>query len=248
MAVLNLKSFDTNSACTNGTNYTSPNAAEFEISCNTDIPTAANLVTHHVQNLTACTDLCATYTNSSGVTCHGAVFDSTLENGYQNCYLKSQLASTIISNGFHYVQLTRAANGSATNSDPSHHSSSSSSHAWIAGPVVGGIVGLAAIAGVLFWLQRRRRRAQSTHYDLAPLSQASPGSTDQGSLPGNGTIKPAADAQYRDQAGTGIPAMQQQQVPLELDNERPKVELAGNPIIPELPEQRDDLSTSTAEH
>ena len=207
--------FNTDSDCTNGTSYTSPNEAEFETLCNQDIPTAYSVAVYHMSNLSACADACATYSNSSGLTCVAAAFDSTLVNGYLNCYLKSNLNGSVAINGKHMALLTRAADGKSTNSSlPGPASStpdpkspgSSRNHTWIAGPVVGGVVGAFALAGLLYWLRSRQRSTQTTHYSLAPVLQSSPGYT-----------PPPPRT--------------------ELDVDRPRQELPGDFVMPEMPEK-----------
>ncbi|CAI7592937.1 unnamed protein product [Penicillium pancosmium] len=47
-------------------------------------------------------------------------------------------------------------------------SSSSSSEAWIAGPVIGGVAGVAFAAGLVFWLIRRRRKSIAGVEDVPP--------------------------------------------------------------------------------
>ncbi|KAJ5723996.1 hypothetical protein N7488_002031 [Penicillium malachiteum] len=58
---------------------------------------------------------------------------------------------------------TNTADSSSSLSSPlSSSSSSSSSKAWIAGPVAGGIAGIALIAGLIFWCIRRKRQGAGT--------------------------------------------------------------------------------------
>ena len=185
MAILSSAIWDTNSSCVNGTTYTSPSpqSALFEIVCNTNNP-ALDIVTYHAQNMSACADMCATYYNSSGISCAGIVFDSTLGNGYQNCYIKPSVSSLFQSNGVHWVALKQAAQSDHPSSSSSGQlfapppstlatpssSPSSSSKSWVAGPVVGGLAGVAAVGVFLLWLRHRWRPsplAQSSQVSVA---------------------------------------------------------------------------------
>jgi LPXTG-motif cell wall-anchored protein len=58
----------------------------------------------------------------------------------------------------------------STPSPPAPNPDSSSDQAWIAGPVVGGVAGLALVLGIGFWLYRRRKRQRqpSTITDDVP--------------------------------------------------------------------------------
>ncbi|KAI9667848.1 MAG: hypothetical protein M1821_000667 [Bathelium mastoideum] len=174
--------FDTDSSCINGSTYTSPNQAKFEVDCNKEAPTGNVVTAYHVESLDACADACAAYTNSSGVTCLLAVFDSTLEFGYLNCYLQSNLTASNAKNGYHLAFLTQAANGTlanSTSSTPGNSTASSSAsplrlrsnRAWVAGPVVGIVLGAVAVGGLLFWSRRRQRLPEPDQHSLAPMPQ-----------------------------------------------------------------------------
>ncbi|KAI9714532.1 MAG: hypothetical protein M1820_000493 [Bogoriella megaspora] len=233
MAIMSQDIFDTNKTCINGTTYTSPNNAEFEIACNTDRPLSdLSESNFHSENLTACTDACATYTNSSGSTCEAVVFDTTVESGYENCFLKYALGATPTPHpGLHLAQLSKKADGepantnASSNGDPSaspQPSPGSSSKAWIAGPVLGGLAGVAAILGAaLFFLRRSKRaaaaRASHQYYDGKP----------PGYMESNGN--------YADAYGAYKPPGEQQQ-PLEADSRMHIPELGGGGDVHELPE------------
>ncbi|KAJ5986310.1 hypothetical protein N7451_010675 [Penicillium sp. IBT 35674x] len=65
----------------------------------------------------------------------------------------------------------------------SDKSVSSSSEAWIAGPVIGGVAGVALAAALAFWLIRRRRKSNIGAEDIA--HQELPGDHQPPELPGN---------------------------------------------------------------
>ena len=238
MAILKNNAWNTNSSCTNGTTYVAVNEAEFEITCNVNNqPSANDLVQYHMQNMSACADACGTYTNSSGLTCGGVIFDSTMTDGYENCYLKSSSGTSLPGyNGHVWLQLTRSANGTSVNSSSGDTSpqnsalptptappsSSSSSKAWIAGPVIGGIAGLAAIAGLLFYLRRRRQATQPGAY--APAWRM-----DENGFKSDFNQQPMA------QPRTIAFGAQQQQYLVEADGEPQLQELGGHSVPVEMP-------------
>ncbi|KAL9096487.1 MAG: hypothetical protein Q9165_001484 [Trypethelium subeluteriae] len=251
MAILQQSALNANTSCTNGTTYTSSNGAGFAITCNQNQP-PNDLVQFHMQNMSACADACATYTNSSGLTCTGVIFDSSMEDGYQNCYLKSSVGTSFPDNDRHWLQLTRAPSDGMTNSSagdttganatspaPSTPQTSSSSKAWIAGPVIGGLVGIAAVAGLLYWLRRRRHGTQSAHYSQAPMPPAYPKHASQGWPTDETTYKYGPNHQYMAQSGIGQPVIQQQQYLAEADGERALQELGGDAVHVEMPESND---------
>ena len=153
-----------NSSCTNGSVYTAPNNEQFTVSCN-DNRAWNDLIQVHSANLSHCIDSCASYSNATTGDCVAVVYDSTLNSGWQNCWLKSAngVASTLVGN--HYAlkvgnvptNTNGSSTGNSTSTGSNSASSNSSSKAWIAGPVVGGIVGIALIsAGILYFLRRNK--------------------------------------------------------------------------------------------
>jgi hypothetical protein len=146
-----------NRTCPSDTVYAS-GTKNFEIHCG-QLNTGTNITSLHTQNITACLDECA----SSDQSCVGIVFDSSLQGGYQNCYLQNTTSVIQDQAQATYAALTDAVIPSSTTSplpdQPGNSDSGSSSKAWIAGPVIGGIVGVALIAFALFWWRRRKNKA-----------------------------------------------------------------------------------------
>ena len=179
MAVLSSNVGEVNSSCVNGTNYTSPlpRLAEFTVTCNFNNP-VSDIITYHTQNMSACADICATYYNSSGITCAGVMFDSVMDNGWQNCYIKGSFATLEQSDGAHWLQLVQASSNSNSANSSSGDTNATDTKAggsnvvtatppqslrlskvWIAGPVSAALAGAAAIIAFIFWLARRLRRS-----------------------------------------------------------------------------------------
>ncbi|CAG9948366.1 unnamed protein product [Clonostachys rosea f. rosea IK726] len=68
---------------------------------------------------------------------------------------------------------TMTSTTSTTSTSPPPPPSSSSSQAWIAGPVIGGVVGLALIGFLVWWLMRRRRRRAQAQHPVSQVAQTS---------------------------------------------------------------------------
>jgi hypothetical protein len=149
-----------NRDCPTTKTYTTDSKKKFDIHCGQD-SSGTNMTTLHTQNVTACMDACA----KSDQKCIGMVYDSSLNGGFKNCYLKNTTNTLSDLSSAMYASLSSDTGGSDSNggssnsSSNSSSSSSSSSKAWIAGPVIGGLAGLAALAFALFWW--RRRKAQN---------------------------------------------------------------------------------------
>ncbi|KAG4433819.1 hypothetical protein IFR05_010701 [Cadophora sp. M221] len=85
-------------AAINGTIVTS-NEDSFKLSCRED-RSGNNITSQHANSLGDCVNSCATYTNNS---CLGAVFDASMVNGYENCYLKSETGFAVSQIGFTFA-------------------------------------------------------------------------------------------------------------------------------------------------
>jgi hypothetical protein len=153
-----------NATCQNPNTYTSSSTSsrqQFTITCGQDLsPNSPNITLIHTQNITACIDTCAA---SKDKGCVGVVFDSSLQQGFQNCYLKN---STLVGASLPFATYAVAAGHSAEptpgNSNSKGEDTDKSdgdgggSKAWIAGAVVGGLVGLALIGAAIWFLRRRK--------------------------------------------------------------------------------------------
>ncbi|PVH68865.1 hypothetical protein DL98DRAFT_522493 [Cadophora sp. DSE1049] len=129
------------------------NNDSFKLSCGEDCP-GNNITAQHASSLRDCVDTCATYTQAN---CLGAVFDTNMVNGYENCYLKSEIGFTTTQSGFTYaLRQTNTNDTSSDNSNSPSPNKSSSSKAWIAGPVIGALVAIALIIATIWWFRKRK--------------------------------------------------------------------------------------------
>jgi hypothetical protein len=168
-----ITSFDLVDAnCPSEKTYSTTDNNNFDIHCG-QLNEGTNITSIHTQNITSCMDSCAR-TNS----CVGVVFDSTLANGFHNCYLQNTTSTISDKASATFAALSGSSIPSSSSSaspNSSSSSDSSSSKAWIAGPVIGALVGLAIIAGAAFWWRRRQNAAAAAGekhdgvaYDVAP--------------------------------------------------------------------------------
>lgn len=170
----------------------------FEVHCN-QLNAGTNMTSLHTQNITSCMDACAK--NNQG--CIGVVFDSALTSGFKNCYLQNSTNTISDNPSATYAALTSGSTGSGGGSGSGSNDSGSSSKAWIAGPVLGGIAAIGLIAFAIFWFRRRKAQQGSAgpvekdghefgHYGPAPAY--SPGGHD-----------PRGQAQYFDNSPMHAP-------------------------------------------
>ncbi|KAF2443264.1 hypothetical protein P171DRAFT_391481 [Karstenula rhodostoma CBS 690.94] len=151
-----------NTDCNKNETYTSTqdDSKNFAVHCG-QTNQGTNMTMVHTQNLTSCMEECAG--NKQG--CVGVVYDSTLQSGYNNCYLQNTSSIFNDIGGSTYAVLTGAkpkASGTGSNNSNNSNdggSSSGGSKAWIAGAVVGPILGLALIGAAIFFLRRRKPSA-----------------------------------------------------------------------------------------
>lgn len=142
-----------NRECPTSKTYTS-SSKKFDIHCG-QVNTGTNITSVHSQNLTSCMDTCA----KSDQKCVGVVFDSSLNGGYNNCYLQNSTSTFADQASATYASLSGSGAPSGTGSpDSNSNPPSSPSKAWIAGPVIGGIAALALIAFLIFWWRRRKSK------------------------------------------------------------------------------------------
>ena len=186
-----ITSFDRVDAnCPASKTYSTTDNTNFDIHCG-QLNEGTNITQIHTQNITSCIDSCATTDK-----CMGVVFDSTLQNGFRNCYLQNTTSTISDKASATFAALSGSSIPSSSpsstpgnsNSNPNSGSGSASSSdggskAWIAGPVVGALAGLAIIAGVVFWWRRRNNSAAAAgekhervqhagYYHAHPMSEA----------------------------------------------------------------------------
>ncbi|CRG88467.1 hypothetical protein PISL3812_05497 [Talaromyces islandicus] len=136
--------------CPTYTTYTSTDGKAFNITCSQTATQATNITFSHRKNITACIDSCASHDGTPE--CEAVVFDATLGSGYENCQLLNSVQMLDSSSSLNIAQLVSTSSGSTSSS-----SSSSSSKAWIAAPVIGGVVAIVGIGLAWFWWNRRKR-------------------------------------------------------------------------------------------
>jgi hypothetical protein len=182
--------------CPSGNKYSASGNHNFDVHCG-QLSTGTNITSIHSQNITSCMDSCATTDK-----CIGVVFDSALQNGFKNCYLQNTTSTVTEKASATYAALSGSNIPSATPSggsgsgsgsvDGVNTGSESSSKAWIAGPVIGGLAAIAIIAFAIFWWRRRKAGAANAvekdstvhQYDAAPAY--SPGVPPQQHSQGHG--------------------------------------------------------------
>ena len=257
MAVLNQNAWGLNLSCTNGSTYVSPNQAEFKVVCSQNIY-GDDLVQLHMQNLSACADACATYSNKSGLACVGAVFDSTLLTGYQNCWLKSGSEDFASQGGLHWAELSKAATSTslATKAPPSPSSSPLVSSPSLAKTVKGLSAGLAvfvvlglaaSVLAFIFWrrlrrLQRRPEQSRTAQSIQTPPTSppAAPPPTYPEHAPPQGLPRNEDLYHFRPyqprlaQPEAAIPGARTQEMMPSIDSSKEMQELGGTNIV-EMP-------------
>lgn len=121
------------------------NGTRFDIHCG-QLNQGLNMTNLQAQNITDCMDACAA--DDEG--CQAILFTPVLDDGYHNCYLQKTTNDIIDQANATYAAVH------PSNNHTGGSSGSSPSKAWIAGPVIGGIVSLAAIGYAIFWWRRRK--------------------------------------------------------------------------------------------
>ncbi|KAF2113283.1 hypothetical protein BDV96DRAFT_475160, partial [Lophiotrema nucula] len=140
--------------CPSNDQYTATGNKQFDIHCG-QLNQGVNITSLHTRNVTACMDACA----ASNKNCVGVLFDSSLAGGLSNCYLQNTTSVITDQTSATYAVLagtTLPTSSPSTAPLPSSSDSGSSSKAWIAGPVIGGIAGIAIIAAAFFLWRRKK--------------------------------------------------------------------------------------------
>jgi len=170
--ITRIDSIDKN--CPSSKSYVSSQGNKnFDIRCG-QTSAGSSIMSIHARNLTSCMDSCA----GSDKGCLGVVFDSTLNSGFRNCYLKNTTSTTSDQASATYAVI----NGTSTPSQSfTPISSTVRSKAWIAGPVLGGIALLCLVAlFALWWRKRKAKKAgvaprEKAGGQYAPAKAYSPG-------------------------------------------------------------------------
>lgn len=155
--------------CNKNDTYTSTkdDSKNFAVHCG-QTNQGTNMTMVHTQNFTSCMETCAG--NKQG--CVGVVYDSTLQGGYNNCYLQNTSSVFNDVGSSMYAVLTGAkpkqsdsgsgsGSGSGSNNNGNNNNDKdkdSGSKAWIAGAVIGPILGLALIGAAIFFFRRSKAR------------------------------------------------------------------------------------------
>lgn len=183
-----------NTTCPSENSYTT-GGKTFEIHCG-QLNTGTNITSVHRANLTSCMDTCAN--NNQG--CVGVIFDSTLQGGFQNCYLQNTTSVVTNNANITFALLTGTSiptskpsgtnqpSSSGTN-QPSSSVASSSSKAWIAGPVIGSIAAIALLIGAFIWWRKRAAQSKQQEYSLASANHYSPTELDSSQTTEMGTTE-----------------------------------------------------------
>ncbi|KAF1946866.1 hypothetical protein EJ02DRAFT_335402 [Clathrospora elynae] len=180
--------------CPSDNTYTAAQGkTSFDIHCG-KANTGANITIIHSQNVTACMDACA----ASDQKCVGVLFDSTLAGGYNNCCLQNTTSVIVDQASVTYAVLSTqplASSSTSPSASPgTSPSSSPPSKAWIAGPVIGGIVAFLALSFAIFWWRNRKAsKAVGIEKDGRPLAHT----TGHGLAPSYSPDGHAGDAQQQ---------------------------------------------------
>lgn len=141
---------DANTTCSGG-DYQSTGGVTFEIKCDSrgDGPT---LNSTHTDRLEDCLDACANYVPASGNgKCANVAYEPNSKSGYLNCHLKPYLSNITANSDWRVATISNLSSGDA---DTTSDQDTSLSKAWIAGPAVGGVVGVALLIWSILWWQR----------------------------------------------------------------------------------------------
>lgn len=181
-------------SCKNGSNMTAAGGAVFELSCN-DNRAGNDLDRTHAEDWQSCIDACGKFNNATAGECAGALWDSTLGSGWENCWLKSASGTSSFVQGNHFaLKVSGSTSGGSTET-------SSSSKAWIAGVIVGVIAVILLLAFAAWFMRRRRSKAGPQHvYEKSATSApvVYEKSVDQACGPA-GSAKPALPYELGDQ-------------------------------------------------
>lgn len=170
-----------NSSCVDNIDYiSSANDKTYRTSCSQS-DDSPSIDSTHAPNFESCMETCASY-HVNGTSCIAVNYDGSFRNGYDNCYMKIQVAGRHSSMDYSFAELITG-DGHTDVSSTSATPRTSPSVAAIAGPVTGAIAFVILASALFWWWWRRKRQAQVATGDNERAS--------------NGGGNPARDPQRR---------------------------------------------------
>ncbi|CRG83871.1 hypothetical protein PISL3812_01227 [Talaromyces islandicus] len=166
--LLDLASLPKIDACSKAEQISSNNKT-FNTTCSEGRAGSSNISSSYSSTMIGCIDQCAAHDEEDSGPCLGVLYDNSFHEGFYNCYLLNATGSRDASQNFTYAELVSGNSSSALPSTPAVPSStpssgsddagSSSSKAWIAGPVIGAVAAVVIVVAGWFWWRRRRMTA-----------------------------------------------------------------------------------------
>ncbi|RAO72251.1 uncharacterized protein BHQ10_008263 [Talaromyces amestolkiae] len=147
------------------------NDKTFNVTCFEGRVGSSNITSVYSANITGCIDECATYNGTES--CLAVFYDNSFDDGFENCYLLNDTGTEIAPLNSTYAELVSSDNSTST-STPDSSDNSSSSKAWVAGPVVGAVAAVTIVALGFLWWRRRAGRRQDTKFTPIELDQSPP--------------------------------------------------------------------------
>ena len=149
--------------CTNNAQLTAKDGQIFVTSCNIN-QTNNDLWQIHEETIEDCLDTCASW---DGGDCKAVVYDTRRINGWENCWLKNGTSVGVTVTGMTLAVM--GSNSGSSGSNPGNGGSAgeskTASKAWIAGPVIGVIVVLGAVAYGMTWRRKRSASPGTEKYE-----------------------------------------------------------------------------------
>ncbi|MCJ1360872.1 MAG: hypothetical protein MMC33_010881, partial [Icmadophila ericetorum] len=161
-----------NISCPVTATYTAGNDGKsFEVGCNSGRLGGSN-TSYHDDSLDGCIGTCAT---NSSQDCLGIIYDGSLQDGWENCYLLNVTGKpTSVANST-FALFSPSDKDTNSTSAPLIPSPSlkGTSKAWVSAPVVGGILVTVLLTGLFFWWLRKRS-AKATNRSAPGVSGYGP--------------------------------------------------------------------------
>lgn len=141
----------------------------FNVTCFEGRVGSSNITSVYTANITGCIGECATYNGSDS--CFAVFYDNSFDDGFENCYLLNYTGTGIAPLNSTYAELVSIDNSTSAPTS-STTSNSSSSKAWIAGPVVGAVSAVTIVAMGLLWWRKRAGRQRDAKFAPIELGQS----------------------------------------------------------------------------